>query len=789
MHVAVEVHIGNVGGDVHQRPVGRLHDAAVDGIQRKHLVVAHNGHVGAAERAVDRVGVRAAQVGRQVALHPQVAAGVEAQRREVGPAQVQLRDFVARIVGVAQVHHRLQVQVEVGVVFAARVDDVAVAVQVHVGLDALVGVAVVGGALHVGHHLAHQRTGVLQVAGGVEPPRGRDAPDGGVLQQLARIEAAHREGARQRLLPIGPRRAQVAAEGHVAVGRVHRQVGHELQRGGPPAEGAAQGNAGRNADVVGNGALRHKALNVSPRGGEFLNVDVHQQAAIHVGKALNAAARGLEHGVAQPYHFQPAHGEVAHAPGNAPIHQHRLFRAGVKRRGISQIGGQVENVAEAQAHVAQVALYLHLGQLVHVGQRVQALVADGQRAPDARVGRDEVEAVEANLHRVVHHVGLPGGNLEAALLLAGQVVNPGRGAVFGVAQVARVQHEVGEIEVVVVEGRQAGFLPGLVEVVKLHVQPADVGLVQGHLPGQALAGGGLGLVGGLVELAHGLGGVHHALLHGHLLVLGVGEGGVFERQLVQLNQLLGQINILSRNLGLPDGGADVLRRRVVLIGKRHAVQGQPVDAELQRQRLGGLGAGHFGGGFGLLDADGGAAQRGVIHLIHRVIHIHLVHVHRHLAQLGADVGAGYLIQLREVDVGQPRLADVVLEARRSGVHRRVRVHEGIDNKIVIVHRVGLGAREADAAVVQLNLRDVDFALGQGEDVDAHAQVAHAQQGVALLVFEVHIVEVDGVAKVGAKLPDFYFRAQLILEVALGLAGHEILRRIELKRDNNPDNEQ
>ena len=128
------------------------------------------------------------------------------------------------------------------------------------------------------------------------------------------------------------------------------------------------------------------------------------------------------------------------------------------------------------------------------------------------------------MHRVVHHVGPPFIYFETALLAAGQVVHLGRGAVGREVEVPGVQHQIGKVQVVVVEGRQAGFLPGLIKVVEGHIEPADVGLVEVHAPPQRLSGGFLG---GFIKLADGFGGVHYPLLHRHGLVLSVGEAGVF----------------------------------------------------------------------------------------------------------------------------------------------------------------------------------------------------------------------------------------------------------------------
>ena len=353
--------------------------------------------------------------------------------------------------GIAQVHHGLQIQVQVGVRFAAGGDDVTVAVEGHRCGHAVVGVAVVAGALHGGFHLAHQRGGVFQITRCVDAAGGRDAAQLRVLQQLAKIEPAHREGAQQRLPAIGLRRPQLAAEREVAVAGAQLQVGIERQRGRPAPEGAAERQRGRNADIIRNAALRREAQNIGPRGAELLNIQIGIQPRIDVGQALNAAAPGLEHRIAQAHKLEIAHREIAHAAGNLPIQQHRLVGAGIERGGARQLRGQVQNVAEAQAHLAQIARNLQVGQLLYVAQRRQAFVADGQRAPDAGVRRYQIEAVEANLHRVVHHVGPPLIHPKAALLAAGQVVDAAGGAVFRVADVVRVQRQVRKIEVIVVE--------------------------------------------------------------------------------------------------------------------------------------------------------------------------------------------------------------------------------------------------------------------------------------------------------------------------------------------------
>ena len=306
VHVAIELHIGNIRGDDGQRAVGVLHDAAVERVEREGLIVAYNHNAPPAERAVERVQIGAAQVGYQVALHAQVAAGIEAQRREVGPAQVQPGHFVGGVARVAQVHHGAQVEVEVGVIFAVGVDDVAVAVEVDGGGHAAIGVVVVAGTLHVGLHLAHQGAGVPQVAGGVDAARSRDAANGRVFQQLAKVESAHRERAYYWLPPVGLLRAQLAAERQVAISRAQLEVGVKRQRGGLAPERATQRQCGRNADVVRNATLRDQAQNIGPRGVELLNVEVGVQPRVGIGQALNTAAPDLQHGIAQTHKLQVA---------------------------------------------------------------------------------------------------------------------------------------------------------------------------------------------------------------------------------------------------------------------------------------------------------------------------------------------------------------------------------------------------------------------------------------------------------------------------------------------------
>ena len=274
---------------------------------------------------------------------------------------------------------------------------------------------------------------------------------------------------------------------------------------------------------------------------------------------------------------------------------------------------------------------------------------------------NQIKAVEPNLHRIVHHVGPPRRDFKTAPLLARQVVDFGRRAIFGVAQVVRVQHEVAERKVVVVEGREAGFLLGFVKIVEFHREAADVGLVQRHLPGQALAGGGLVLVGGLIELAHGFGGVHHPLFHRNILVLGVGESGIFERKLVQRHQLLLQVNVLRRDVGQANSGANVLARWRVLVHEPHAVERGVAEAELHRNGRGRSRIIHLRSRFGLHDADGSAVQGSVIYLIDGLIHIHLVHVGGELADARPNVRPRHLVELREVDIGEPGLTDVVLQ--------------------------------------------------------------------------------------------------------------------------------
>ena len=217
VHVAVQLGGHNVRSEIQRRAGGRLRNLSAQRIKREGLIVLHQYHVSTAERAIERIQVGARDVGFQVALHAQIAAGIEAQRREVGPAQVQRSHFVGGVAGVAQVHHGLEVEVQVGVVFAAGGDDVAVAVEGDGSGHPVVGVAVVAGTLHVGFHLAHQRGRVFQIAGSIDAPGGRDAAQLRIFQQLAKIKPAHREGAQQRLPAIGLRRPQLAAEREVAV--------------------------------------------------------------------------------------------------------------------------------------------------------------------------------------------------------------------------------------------------------------------------------------------------------------------------------------------------------------------------------------------------------------------------------------------------------------------------------------------------------------------------------------------------------------------------------------------
>ena len=249
-----------------------------------------------------------------------------------------------------------------------------------------------------------------------------------------------------------------------------------------------------------------------------------------------------------------------------------------------------------------------------------------------------------------------------------------------------------------------------------------------------------------------------------------------------------QVDVLRRNIGQTNIGADELGRRGVLIGKGHAVERGVLQPKLHRERRGRGGVLHLRGRFGLRNADSRAPQRRVIHLVDGLIHIHRVHIGRELADSGPHVGAGYLVVLGEVDIGEPGLADVVFQGRSRGVLRRVRVDKGVDDEVVVVHRIGLGAREAHAAVVQLHVRHVNLLVQQRPDVDIYAQVAHREQRVAPLVRQVHAVEVDSVAEIGAKLPDAYFRLKLFAQVAFGPAGHKILPGGQLQQHYHRNNE-
>ena len=58
---------------------------------------------------------------------------------------------------------------------------------------------------------------------------------------------------------------------------------------------------------------------------------------------------------------------------------------------------------------------------------------------------------------------------------------------------------------------------------------------------------------------------------------------------------------------------------------------------------------------------------------------------------------------------------------------------------------------------------------------------YRQQGVALLVFQVHAIEVEGVAEIRPKLSYAYLRLELVAQVALGPAGHKVLPGRKLQR--------
>ena len=249
-----------------------------------------------------------------------------------------------------------------------------------------------------------------------------------------------------------------------------------------------------------------------------------------------------------------------------------------------------------------------------------------------------------------------------------------------------------------------------------------------------------------------------------------------------------QVNIFRRYIGQANIGADKLRRRVILIRKSHAVEGGVVQAKLHRERRGGGGVIHLRGRFGLHNADGGAVQSRVIHFVDRLVHIHLVHVHGQLAEAGAHVGARYLVILGEIDISEAQLADVVFQSRSRGVLRRIRVDEGIDDEVIIIHRIGLGAGQAHAAVVQLHIRNINLLVQQRPDIEAHAEVAHGEQRIALLVFEVHAIEVDGVAEIRSELTNTHFCAEFVTQIAFGPARYKILPGGQLQHHHYYDNE-
>ena len=82
-----------------------------------------------------------------------------------------------------------------------------------------------------------------------------------------------------------------------------------------------------------------------------------------------------------------------------------------------------------------------------------------------------------------------------------------------------------------------------------------------------------------------------------------------------------------------------------------------------------------------------------------------------------------------------------------------------------------------------------MALGQRPNVNVDPEVAHRQKRVALLVGQVHAVEVESVAEVRSKLPNAYLRLQLIAQVAFRLAGHKVLPRRKLQEYHHRNNEQ
>ena len=230
----------------------------------------------------------------------------------------------------------------------------------------------------------------------------------------------------------------------------------------------------------------------------MLDVHVHQQPRIGVGQALNTPAPRLEYCVSQAHKLQVSHREIAHAARNLAIQQHALVGAGVEGWRARELWREVQNIPKPDARAAQVTADFELRHVV--GNRAQAGKPDAQAPPDAGVRRHQIEAVEPDLHRVVHHRRPPRIHPKAALLAPGQVLDHCRGAVFGEEKIARIQHQVRKVQVVVIERRNAGALPGPVEVVELHIDPADVRFGQRHAPAQRLAGrggaaGGAGLVG------------------------------------------------------------------------------------------------------------------------------------------------------------------------------------------------------------------------------------------------------------------------------------------------------
>ena len=80
-------------------------------------------------------------------------------------------------------------------------------------------------------------------------------------------------------------------------------------------------------------------------------------------------------------------------------------------------------------------------------------------------------------------------------------------------------------------------------------------------------------------------------------------------------------------------------------------------------------------------------------------------------------------------------------------------------------------------------------MQQGPDVKVYAQMTDGQERIASLVGQIHAVQVDGVAKIGAKLGDAHLCVQLVAQVSFGAAGHKILARGKLQHHHHPNNKQ